>query len=59
MGLIKRLESVNNIFLRYAAYRIGERMQYIDHDYTDIRERLMISTLDSARERADLIFALV
>ena len=33
-GLIKRLESVNNIFLRYAAYRIGEPMQYIDHNYT-------------------------
>ena len=58
-GLIKRLESVNNIFLRYAAYRIGEPMQYIHHYYTDIRERSMISPVESARERADLIFALV
>ena len=56
--LIKRLESAYNIFSSYAVYRIGEPMQNINHNYTDTSEWLMISTVESARERADLIFFL-
>ena len=39
--------------------RIGlvNRWKNIYHNYTNIRERLMISTVESAREITDLIFS--
>lgn len=55
-GLIKKLEALNTLFLRYAAYRTGNPLHYTDHDFSQTYKTFSIATLESARDRADLIF---
>lgn len=56
-GLIKKIESLNTLFLRYAAFRTGNALHFTDHDFSSTYELFNISTLESARDRADIIFA--
>ena len=45
-----------NSTLRYASYRIGFPMCFIDHDYSHISGLLKIPTLESARVRSGILF---
>lgn len=56
-GDIKRLESLNTLFLRYAAFKTGYALHFTDHDFSSTYRLFHISTLESARDRADIIFA--
>lgn len=56
-GLIKKIESLNTLYLRYAAFKTGNAMHYTDHNFSSIYKLFNISTLESARDRADILFA--
>ena len=42
--------------MRYAAYRIGEKMEYDDHSYKNISTELNIHTIQSYHLACDLKF---
>lgn len=56
-GLIKKIELLNTLFLRYAAFKTGNALHFTDHDFSSTYKLFSISTLDSARDRADILFA--
>lgn len=51
------LEKLNHKYLRYVAYKIGNPMRFNDHNYKVISNKMCIPSLESARNRIDLIFA--
>ena len=44
------------MFLRFAAFKCGHAMQYIDHDYSNISKKLKIPNLESSLTRNDMMF---
>lgn len=45
------------MYLRYASFKTGNALHYTDHDFSSIYKLFNISTLESARDRADILFA--
>lgn len=55
--LINKIEAINTLYLRFAVYRVGSPMSFLDHDFSKTYKKLSISTLESARDKTDIIFA--
>ena len=50
------IEKVQNIFLRYESFKLNSPMNYNEHDYTNIRQRLNLLSLSNSRKFQNLIF---
>lgn len=52
-----KLESLNILLLRDAAFKKGYAPQYTDYDFASTYRLFSISNLESARDRPDVLFA--
>lgn len=55
--LIKKIESINTLDLKFSAYRTGNPISYENHNCSSTYLRFSISRLEFARDKADLVFA--
>ena len=53
---IYELEKIQNNFLRYVSYKTNEPMSFMEHDFTEIRKKTDLKSLEKSRIDNDLIF---
>ena len=50
-----KIESLNDKYLRYVVAKFGKYMHFTGLEYSNVKQKLQISTLESAREKAYIL----